>query len=59
LASALSEVDDPESRELTVFVHTNEAPNKDQEAVLRRYGVNDPGAGNQVFTATLSAQAIE
>jgi len=59
LASALAEVADPEAREFTVFVHTNAAPTKDQETVLRQFGVNDPTAGRQVFTATLSAQAVE
>ena len=59
LASALAEVTNPEARELTVFIHTAGTPTQDQAAFLGQHGVADTSADRQVFTATLSARAVD
>lgn len=58
LAGALGEIADLERPELTVFVHTTGAPTPDQADFLRQCGVPDAAMDRDVFTATVSAQAV-
>ncbi|MGH8058004.1 MAG: hypothetical protein ACREOH_12340, partial [Candidatus Entotheonellia bacterium] len=59
LAGALAEVANPDARELPVFIHTAGTPTQDQADFLRQHGVADASADRQVFTATLSARAVD
>jgi len=58
LAAALDDVQDPEERALTVFIHTAHAPSTAEAAILKRLGVRGDTGARQVFTATLSPHAI-
>lgn len=58
LAAALDEVQDPEERALSVFIHTTHAPRDAEVAFLEDLGVSGVTAGRQVFTATLSPRAV-
>jgi hypothetical protein len=67
LAMALNDVQDPEEPSLIVFIHTKEAPDADAIpswmvangiALPENLGVNDVSSANDIFTATLSANAI-
>ncbi len=58
LAMALNDVQDPEEPSLIVFIHTKEVPDAAAIALLENLGVNDLNSENNVFTATLSANAI-
>ncbi|MDZ7956675.1 MAG: hypothetical protein RMY34_02000 [Aulosira sp. DedQUE10] len=58
LATALNDVQDLEIPTLTVFIHTEPVLNAIATAVLENLGVTGVTAGKDVFTATLSANAI-
>lgn len=55
LAMALNEVQDPEERNLTVFIHTKADVDT---ALLQNLGVSDITENKDVLTATLSSNAI-
>lgn len=57
LAMALSEVENPEERNLVVFIHTEPVPDASAAAFLASLGVSVT-SGRDVFTATLSANAV-
>lgn len=59
LASALYDANDPESRDLNVFIQTLSAPGDQEADILEQYGVRGARAGRRVFTATLSPKAVE
>jgi hypothetical protein len=59
LAAALDEVSDPEERALAVFIHTAHAPADTEAAFLEDMGVGGVTDERRVFTATLSARAVE
>ncbi|OUL31777.1 hypothetical protein [Nostoc sp. 106C] len=58
LVTALKEVHDPETPSLAVFIHTEPVLELTATAVLENLGVSGVTAGKDVFTATLSANAI-
>jgi hypothetical protein len=66
LAMALNDVPDQTTPSLTVFIHTEKlsdaAMSNDKKqsfyAILQSFGVSDVNSGKDVFTATLSANAI-
>jgi hypothetical protein len=58
LASALNEVQNPETASLTVFIHTQPGLDSKATAVLENLGVGGVTADKDVFTATLSANGI-
>lgn len=57
LAMALSEVQNPDERNLAVFIHTEPVPDAKAAAFLESLGVKVT-SGRDVFTATLSANAV-
>ncbi|GAB1540657.1 hypothetical protein NUACC21_33260 [Scytonema sp. NUACC21] len=59
LTMALNEVEDPQKQSLNVFIHTNQAAD-DARAndMLKNLGVPGVACGKDVFTATLSPNAI-
>lgn len=57
LAIALNDVRNPEQPSLTVFIHTQSAPDAAATALLESFGVS-VASGRDVFSATLSANAI-
>ena len=59
LAAALDEVQDPEERSLSVFIHTAHAPGHAELTYLEDLGVRGVTQRQQVFTATLSPRAVE
>ncbi len=58
LAMALNSVQDPDERCLAVFIHTEPAPDAAAVAVLERLGVSGITRGRDVFSATLSVNAV-
>ncbi|MEH2434647.1 MAG: hypothetical protein V7K25_10425 [Nostoc sp.] len=58
LATALNDVQDSEKPSLTVFIHTEPILNSAATAVLESLGVSGVSNGKDIFTATLSANAI-
>lgn len=58
LATALNEVQNPETPSLTVFIHTEPVLDSTATAVLENLGVSGVTTGQDVFTATLSVNAI-
>jgi hypothetical protein len=58
LAKAVQEVQDPEERNLVVFINTRSAPDTAEAAFLERLGVSGVASGRQLLTATLSASAV-
>ncbi len=59
LAMALNEVQDPQERNLTVFIHTQ--PNADTTAAnafMQNIGISGVTGGKDIHTATLSQNAI-
>ncbi|ARV59922.1 hypothetical protein BZZ01_15950 [Nostocales cyanobacterium HT-58-2] len=59
LAVALNNVDNPQEPSLNVFIHTKEdAESTDATAMLENLGVPNVAPGKDVFTATLSPNAI-
>ncbi|MCC5641740.1 hypothetical protein LC607_01945 [Nostoc sp. CHAB 5824] len=58
LATALNDVQDPQDISLGVFIHTEPILNSAATAVLEGLGVSGVNSGKNIFTATLSANAI-
>ncbi|WP_138501698.1 hypothetical protein [Nostoc sp. PA-18-2419] len=58
LATALNDVQDPQETSLGVFIHTEPTLNSAATAVLESLGVSGVISGKNIFTATLSANAI-
>ncbi|MEH2285123.1 MAG: hypothetical protein V7K90_28040 [Nostoc sp.] len=58
LATALNDVQDLEESSLAVFIHTEPILDSAATAVLESLGVNGVSSGKDIFTATLSANAI-
>lgn len=59
LAMALNEVENPQQESLNVFIHTNQtAGSADATDILKNLGVSDVNPAKDVFTATLSPNAI-
>jgi hypothetical protein len=58
LATALNDVQNSEEQSLTVFIHTEPILNSAATAVLESFGVNGASSGKDIFTATLSPNAI-
>lgn len=57
LAMALNDIQNPDEGNLIVFIHTDPVPDAEATTFLERLGVRVT-AGKDVFTATLSANAI-
>lgn len=58
LSMALNDVQNPEERNLVVFVHSKPAPDAAAVAFLESLGVSGVTSGKSVFTATLSANGV-
>ncbi|BAZ24595.1 hypothetical protein NIES4073_54910 [Kalymmatonema gypsitolerans NIES-4073] len=59
LAVALNDVDNPQEPSLNVFIHTTaDANSTDAPAMLENLGVPNVTPGKDIFTATLSPNAI-
>ncbi|WP_375498520.1 hypothetical protein [uncultured Nostoc sp.] len=58
LATALNGVQNSEKPSLTVFIHTEPILNSAATAVLKSLGVSGVSNGKDIFTATLSPNAI-
>ncbi|MBN3899387.1 MAG: hypothetical protein HWQ41_30205 [Nostoc sp. NOS(2021)] len=58
LATALNDLQDSEEPSLAVFIHTEAILDSAATAVLASLGVSGVTSGKDVFTATLSANAI-
>ncbi|MEH2198396.1 hypothetical protein [Nostoc sp.] len=58
LATALSDVQNSEESSLGVFIHTEPILNSAAIAVLESLGVSGVTSGKDIFTATLSLNAI-
>ncbi|MEB3177851.1 MAG: hypothetical protein VKL59_02245 [Nostocaceae cyanobacterium] len=58
LSMALNDVEDPEAPTFVVFIHTKTTPTASASAILNNLGVHNASSGKDVFTATLSANAI-
>ncbi|WP_375509654.1 hypothetical protein [uncultured Nostoc sp.] len=58
LATALNDVQNSEEPSLTVFIHTEPILGSAATAVLESLGVSGVTSGKDIFTATVSANAI-
>ncbi|NJR16870.1 MAG: hypothetical protein HC785_14930 [Calothrix sp. CSU_2_0] len=58
LAIALNEIENPEEPSLVVFVHTNSPLDADKITFLESFGITGVTEGKDIFTATLSVNAI-
>ncbi|AVH67229.1 MULTISPECIES: hypothetical protein [unclassified Nostoc] len=58
LATALSDIQNSEESSLGVFIHTEPILNSAATAVLESLGVSGVTSGKDIFTATLSLNAI-
>ncbi|MEH2024772.1 hypothetical protein [Nostoc sp.] len=58
LATALNDLQDLEESSLAVFIHTEPILDSAATAVLESLGVSGVSSGKDIFTATLSANAI-
>ncbi|MEH2237745.1 hypothetical protein [Nostoc sp.] len=58
LATALNDVQDSEQASLALFIHTEPVLNSAAIAVLESLGISDVTSGKDIFTATLSPNAI-
>ncbi len=58
LATALNDVQDSEESSLAVFIHTEAVLDPAATAVLENLGISDITSGKNIFTATLSPNAI-
>ncbi|MEH2323455.1 MAG: hypothetical protein V7K32_07760 [Nostoc sp.] len=58
LATALNDVQNSQETSLAVFIHTEPILNSTATAVLESFGVSDVSSGKDIFTATLSPNAI-
>ncbi|WP_373526321.1 hypothetical protein [Nostoc sp.] len=58
LTAALNDVQNPEEPSLAVFIHTEPMLNSTPTAVLESLGISDVTSDKDIFTATLSLNAI-
>jgi len=58
LATALNDVQNSEETSLGVFIHTEPILDSAAIAILESFGVNGVSSGKEIFTATLSPNAI-
>jgi hypothetical protein len=58
LAMALNDVQNLEERSFVVFIHTEPVPDAAAAAFLESLGVSGLTSGRDVFTTTLSANAV-
>jgi hypothetical protein len=58
LAMALNDVQNSAERNLVIFIHTQPAPDAAAAAFLESLGVSGVTSGRNMFTATLSANAV-
>ncbi|MHC5736334.1 hypothetical protein [Nostoc sp.] len=58
LATALNDLQDSEETSLAVFIHTEPILDSAATAVLESLGVSGISSGKEIFTATLSSNAI-
>ncbi|MEH1804211.1 hypothetical protein [Nostoc sp.] len=58
LATALNDVQNLEEPSLAVFIHTESVLDSAATAVLESFGVSGVSSGKDIFTATLSPNAI-
>ncbi|MEJ6484181.1 hypothetical protein N0Y54_23180 [Nostoc punctiforme UO1] len=58
LATALNDVQNPEEPSLEVFIHTEPILDSAATAVLENLGISGVTSGRDIFTATLSLNAI-
>ncbi|MBD2518487.1 hypothetical protein H6G93_26665 [Nostoc sp. FACHB-973] len=58
LATALNDIQNPQQPSLTVFIHTEPILDSAAIAVLESLGVSGITSGQDIFTATLSPNAI-
>ncbi|MDZ8185076.1 MAG: hypothetical protein RMX96_09510 [Nostoc sp. ChiSLP02] len=58
LATALNDVQNPQQASLTVFIHTEPTLDSAAIAILESLGVSGVTSGQDIFTATLSPNAI-
>ncbi|MEH1797888.1 MAG: hypothetical protein V7L13_01730 [Nostoc sp.] len=58
LATALNDVQDSEETSLAVFIHTEPILDSVATTVLESLGVSGVSSGKEIFTATLSPNAI-
>jgi hypothetical protein len=58
LATALNDVQNPEEPSLEVFIHTEPILDSTATAVLENLGISGVISGRDIFTATLSLNAI-
>ncbi|MEH2159293.1 hypothetical protein [Nostoc sp.] len=58
LATALNDLQDSEETSLAVFIHTEPILDSAATAVLESLGVSGVSSGKEIFTATLSSNAI-
>ncbi|WP_414568307.1 hypothetical protein [Nostoc sp. CCY 9925] len=58
LATALNNIQDSEKPSLGVFIHTEAILDSNATAVLENLGVSGVSSGKDIFTATLSPNAI-
>jgi hypothetical protein len=58
LATALNDAQNSEEPSLTVFIHTEPILDSVATAVLESFGVSGVTSGKDIFTATLSVNAI-
>ncbi|MEH2306653.1 hypothetical protein [Nostoc sp.] len=58
LATALTDVQNPEETSFAVFIHTEPILDSAATAVLENLGISDVTSEKDIFTATLSLNAI-
>ncbi len=58
LTTALNDLQDPEETSLVVFIHTEPVLNSAATAILESLGVSGVTTDKDIFTATLSPNAI-
>jgi hypothetical protein len=58
LAMAMNDAQDQEEQSLVVFIHTEIVSDPAATAVLENYGVSGVTVGKDVFTTTLSPNAV-
>jgi hypothetical protein len=58
LAIALNDIENPNEPSLVVFVHTNSPLDADKITFLESSGITGVTEGKDIFTATLSVNAI-
>jgi hypothetical protein len=58
LAMTVNQVSDPQEANLVIFIHTQQPLNEDASVFLQRLGINNITENSNVFTATVSLNAI-